>query len=413
MLLSLGVEFLGGLRHNCQGGIDMKDRTLLMIPGPIEFEPAVLGALGAPTASHVAPDFIEVFGHALEQMRDVWKCPSGQPFIVAGSGTLAMEIPAANLVEPGDRVLVISTGYFGERYAEILKRYGADVRILSAPLGGTVDQDQIETELKGNSYQLMTFTHVDTSTAVRVDAKVMGKLGQKYGVLTILDGVCSIGGEECYQEEWGIDVALTASQKAIGVPPGLALLVVGPKAMAAWQKRKTTVANYYADWSNWLPIMEAYEARKPSYFGTPPVNLVCALHVSLGQILAEGVENRFKRHQKIGSACRAAVKALGLQQIPTASQHAAATLTAPCYPPGVVPGEFLSQVKAAGVILAGGLHPQVRNSYFRIGHMGAVSAGDLLATIGAVEKGLSASGFSFEAGIGVSAAQRLLLGSHT
>jgi alanine-glyoxylate transaminase/serine-glyoxylate transaminase/serine-pyruvate transaminase len=383
----------------------MKDRTLLMIPGPIEFEPAVLGALGAPTASHVAPDFIEVFGQSLERMRTVWKTPSGQPFIIAGSGTLAMEIPAANLVEPGDRVLVISTGYFGERYAEILKRYGAEVEILSAPLGGIVDPDQIETELKKNVYKLMTFTHVDTSTAVRVDPKPLGKLGQKYGVLTILDGVCSIAGEELDQEEWGIDVALTASQKAIGVPPGLALLVAGPRAMAAWKKRNAPVTNYYADWNNWLPIMEAYEAGNPSYFGTPPVNLVCALHVSLGQILAEGLENRFKRHKKIGAACRDAVKALGLNQVPITSEYAASTLTAPCYPPGVIPGEFLSRVKAAGVILAGGLHPQIKNTYFRIGHMGAVSAGDLLATIGAVEKGLLACEYHFEPGTGVAAAQ--------
>jgi alanine-glyoxylate transaminase / serine-glyoxylate transaminase / serine-pyruvate transaminase len=391
----------------------MKDRSLLMIPGPIEFEPAVLAALGAPTASHVAPDFIEVFGGSLEQMKDLWRCPSGQPFVIAGSGTLAMEIAAANLVEPGDRVLVISTGYFGERYAEILKRYRAEVRILSAAPGETVDPGQIESELNSNRYKLMTFTHVDTSTAVRVDAKAMGKLGQRYGVLTLLDGVCSIGAEELYQEEWGIDVALTASQKAIGVPPGLALLVAGPRAMEAWRQRKSAVVNYYADWSNWLPIMEAYEAGKPGYFGTPPVNLICALRVSLGQILAEGLENRFKRHQKIGFACRAAIEALGLRQIPTASPHAASTLTAPCYPPGIVPGEFLSRVKEAGVILAGGLLPQMKNTYFRIGHMGAVGQGDLLATIGAVEEGLSACGYRFEAGVGLTAAQRVLLGSHT
>ena len=243
----------------------MKDRTLLMIPGPIEFEPAVLAALAAPTASHVAPDFIEVFGQSLERMRGLWKSPSGQPFIIAGSGTLAMEIPAANLVEPGDRALVISSGYFGERYAEILKRYGAEVTILFAPPGSIVDPEQIEIELKKNTYKLMTFTHVDTATAVRVDPKPLGQLGRKYGVLTILDGVCSIAGEELYQDEWGIDVALTASQKAIGVPPGLALLVAGPNAMTAWKKRKAPTANYYADWNNWLPIMEAYEARKPGY----------------------------------------------------------------------------------------------------------------------------------------------------
>jgi len=271
----------------------MKNRTLLMIPGPIEFEPAVLAALGAPTTSHVAADFIEVFGQALERMRKVWLCPAGQPFIMAGSGTLAMDTAVVNLIEPGDKALVISTGYFGERYAELLKRYAVEVTLLGAPPGDVVELDKIEAELKKKSYKLMTFTHVDTSTAVRVDPRPLGKLGRKYGVLTVLDGVCSIAGEEMRQEEWGIDVAFTASQKAIGVPPGLALLVAGPGAMKTWRERKTPVSHYYGDWNNWLPIMEAYEARKPGYFATPPVNHICALNVSLGQILAEGWSSGF------------------------------------------------------------------------------------------------------------------------
>ena len=144
----------------------MKDRTLLMIPGPIEFEPAVLQALGAPTTSHVAPDFIEAFGQALERMREVWLCPSGQPIVLAGSGTLAMDTAACNIIEPGEKALVLSSGYFGERYAQLLSRYGADVMVLSAPLGETVDVDAVEQALSQNSYKLMTITHVDRSTAI-------------------------------------------------------------------------------------------------------------------------------------------------------------------------------------------------------------------------------------------------------
>jgi len=388
----------------------MKDRTLLMIPGPIEFEPAVLQALGAPTTSHVAPNFIEAFGQALERMREVWLCPSGQPFVVAGSGTLAMDMAGANLIEPGDKALVLSTGTFGERYAELLARYGAEVTVLSAPLGGTVDLEEVEAALRNGSYKLMTVTHVDTSTGVRVDPQPLGALGQEYGVLTVLDGVCSVAGEELHQEAWSIDLALTASQKAIGVPPGLALLVAGPRVMDAWRARQTPVGNYYADWSRWLPIMEAYEARRPSYFGTPPVNLICALNVSLGQILAEGMEARFARHRRLGEACKAAIGALGLDQVPTDPAHAAATLTAPYYPEGITGPDLLPKVKAAGAILAGGLHPQIKARYFRIGHMGATKPGDLLATIGALETGLHGCGYAFEPGVGVAAAQRVLVG---
>jgi len=388
----------------------MKDRTLLMIPGPIEFEPAVLEALGAPTTSHVAPEFIEAFGQALERIREVWLSPSGQPFVIAGSGTLAMDLAGANLVEPKDRALVLSTGVFGDRFEDLLTRYGAQVTVLRAPLGGTVPLEEVEAALKDGSYTLMTFTHVDTSTGVRVDPQPLGALGRKYNVLTVLDGVCSVAGEELRQEEWGIDVALTASQKAIGVPPGLALLVAGPRAMEAWRSRKTPVGNYYADWGNWLPIMEAYEARKPSYFGTPAVNLVCALNVSLGQILEEGMEARFARHRKLGQAFQAAIRALGLSQVPTNVEYAASTLTAPYYPENVTGQDLLPKVRAAGAILAGGLHPQIKARYFRIGHMGATKPGDLLATIGALEAGLLGCGVEFEPGAGVAAAQRVLLG---
>ena len=386
----------------------MKDRTLLMIPGPIEFEPEVLSALGAPTASHVAANFIDAFGQAIERMREVWLSPSGQPFIVAGSGTLAMDIPAANLIEPGDKALVVSTGYFGDRYEDLLKRYGAEVTKINAEPGSMVNLNEVESALKNGSFKLMTFTHVDTSTAVKVDPKVMGELGQKYDVLTILDGVCSVAGEEIRQDEWGIDIVLTASQKAVGVPPGLALLVASPKAVNTWKKRGSSVSNYYADWKNWLPIMEAYEARKPSYFGTPPVNLIFALNVSLRQILEEGMDARFTRHKKIGSACHAAIKALGMDMVPNDIGYAASTLSAPRYPEGVNGGELLPHIKSAGVILAGGLHPEIKTEYFRIGHMGAVRPGDLLATIGAIEAGLAKCGHKFEKGAGVSAAQKIL-----
>ncbi len=387
----------------------MKDRTLLMIPGPIEFEPAVLQALGAPTTSHVSPDFIDTFGRSLERMRQVWGAPSGQPFVVAGSGTLAMDMAGANMIEPGDRALVLSTGVFGERFEDLLSRYGAHVTTLRFPIGETVDFEEVDAALKDGDYKLMTGTHVDTSTGVRIDAERFGSVGRKYGVFTLLDGVCSTAGEAIHQESWGLDIVLTASQKGIGVPPGLALLVAGPRAIEAFRMRTTPTANYYADWGQWIPIMQAYEARRPSYFGTPPVNLIAALDVSLGQILTEGLDTRFGRHQRLGAACRAAMRALGLGQVPTNDDHAANTLTAPRYPEGVSGTDLLPKIRKAGAILAGGLHPEISSDYFRIGHMGATNHGDLLATIGAIEAGLRDCGYTFEPGKGVAAAQRLLV----
>ncbi len=383
----------------------MKKRTLLMIPGPIEFEPAVLSAMGDPTTSHLAPGFIEAFGGSQEQLRRVFNSPSGQPLVLAGSGTLAMDCAGANLVEPGDKALVINTGYFSERFAAILQRYGAMVTILPVQVGGRPDLEQIKSALKSDSYKLMTITHVDTSTAVLADVQQVSELGQKYGVLVIVDGVCSVAGEELQMDAWGVDLALTASQKAIGVPPGLALLMIGPRAMQKFQNRTTPVLNYYADWTNWLPIMQAYEARKPGYFGTPPVNLIFALHVSLGQILAEGMPKRCARHIAISRACKAGVQALGLSQVPLKPEFAAHTLTAPRFPQGVNGAEFLAGVLKAGVTLAGGLYPTIRTEYFRIGHMGAATLADILVTISAIESALAGCGHKFIPNVGVDAAQ--------
>jgi len=382
----------------------MKDRSLLMIPGPIEFEPDVLKALGAPTTSHVAPGFIDAFGRALENMRDVWLCPEGQPFVVAGSGTLAMELAGANLVEPGDRALVLSTGVFGERFEDLLSRHGADVTVLRAPVGQTLDLNQVEDALKSGEYKVLTITHVDTSTAVRMPIRSIGEMAQRHNVLSIVDGVCSVAGEEIRQGEWGLDVVLTASQKAIGVPPGLALLVASQQAMETFARRSTPVRSYYADWAKWLPIMKAYEDRKPSYFGTPAVNLVVALDVSLRQIVAEGMVSRFTRHEHLASAFRAGASALGLGFVATELDHRANTLTACRYPDGVAAADLLPAIKRAGVIVAGGLHPEIKTEYFRVGHMGAVCMGDILATLGAIDTGLRSVGHEIQAGVGVAAA---------
>ncbi len=374
----------------------MKGRKLLMIPGPIEFEPEVLQAMGMPTQSHVAPDFIETFGNSLELMREVWKSPKGQPFIVAGTGTLAMDMAAANLVEQGDRVLVISTGYFGHRFKDIMDRYGADTTILEAPIGEVVSLEAIEKELKTNNYKALTITHVDTSTGVLVDPKPIAQLAKKYNTLSILDGVCSVAGEEIDQDEWGLDVVLTGSQKAIGVPPGLALLVASQKAMEVWKKRKTPVSNYYADWNNWLPIMNAYEERRPSYFGTPAVNLIVALETSLKIIAAEGMEKRVKRHQTLAKAFRAGISSLNLDILPKRNEIAANTLTAAYYPGGIDGAALLSKIAESDVILAGGLLSEIKSKYFRIGHMGSVSANDLIAVLGALERALSELGHDFK-----------------
>mgnify|MGYP006139814379 CR=1 FL=1 len=389
----------------------MKGRKLLMIPGPIEFEPNVLQALGSATTSHVDPNFIEVFGKSLELMREVWRSPKGQPFIVSGTGTLAMDMAAANLIEEGDSVLVISTGYFGKRFKDIADRYGANTTILEAPLGEVISLQRIEKELKTKHYKALTITHVDTSTGILADPKPIAKLAQKYNTLSILDGVCSVAGEEIKQDQWGLDVVLTGSQKAIGVPPGLALLMVSKTAMEVWRNRKTPVFNYYSDWNNWLPIMRAYEERKPAYFGTPPVNLIVALETSLKIICKEGMRERVKRHQILAKAFRAGISSLKLETIPKTNKIAANTLTAAYYPEGIDGATLLTKIANNNVIIAGGLLPELKTSYFRIGHMGSVSVNDLIAVLGALERALLELGHNIVPGKSLETFQNELLTS--
>jgi alanine-glyoxylate transaminase/serine-glyoxylate transaminase/serine-pyruvate transaminase len=342
-------------------------------------------------------------------MRDVWKSPKGQPFIVAGTGTLAMDMAAANLIEQGDNVLVISSGYFGKRFKDILDRYGANTTILEAPLGKVVSLEAIEKELKTGSYKALTITHVDTSTGLLVDPKPIAHLAKKYNTLSILDGVCSVAGEALNQDEWGLDVVLTASQKAIGVPPGLALLMVSEKAMQVWKNRKTPVPNYYADWNNWLPIMRAYEERRPSYFGTPAVNLIVALETSLKIICKEGMDARVKRHQRLARAFRAGIVSLNLVMLPKTNAIAAHTLTAVYYPEGINGAELSAQMVDSNVIIAGGLLPEIKTTYFRVGHMGSVSSNDLMAVLAALERALLELGYHIESGKSLGAFQNELL----
>lgn len=385
----------------------MTERSLLMIPGPIEVEPEVMRAVGRAAPSHMDPDFARAFGRALGRMREVFGAPSGQPFAVAGSGTLAMEMAVANVIEPGDRAVVVNTGYFSDRMGAILERLGARVDHVRAPVGGAPEIAEVERAVAAEATKLVTITHVDTSTGVLADVEGYARAAKAHGALSAVDGVCATGGERFLQDAWGVDVCLTASQKAIGVPPGLALVMAGPRAIEAWKARKAKVPSLYLDWGEWLPIMQGYEKGAPGYFATPAVNLIAGLDVSLAELVAEGMEARFARHRRMAGAFRAAFRALGLMLLPLREEITANTLSAVCYPEGV-DVSLVGRVKAEGVVIAGGLHPQAKAKYFRVGHMGAIAPSDVMATVGAIERGLAASGYRFDLGAGLAAAQRAL-----
>ncbi|HEV7517980.1 MAG TPA: aminotransferase class V-fold PLP-dependent enzyme [Thermoanaerobaculia bacterium] len=376
----------------------MANAPLLMIPGPVEVSPAVLQAFGAPPPGHTGAPLIESFGRALERMRQVWQAgPESQPFVLTGGGTVAMDMVTANLTQPGDRVLVVDTGYFSDRIAEMLRRQGAEVIAVEAAVGEAPGPDEVRSAISAHGpFQALYATHVDTSTGVRIDPEPLARLAREHGMLSIFDGVCATAGERFAMAAWDADVYLTASQKALGLPPGLALLVASPRALAVRAGRAgkgTPAPPMYLDWEQWLPVMRAYEERRPSYFSTPATNLILALEVGLGEILEQGVEARFAAHGRAASALRAAWRELGLTLVPAREELASNLLSALRFPAGV-DGTLVRRILDHGVAVAGGLHPAIRNEYFRVGHMGFVTGRPelLRRTVAAVAAGLREAG---------------------
>ncbi|WP_394838222.1 aminotransferase class V-fold PLP-dependent enzyme [Pendulispora rubella] len=377
----------------------MSERPLLMIPGPIEISDAVREAVSGPPPGHLAPPVIAAFGHALRRMREVWLSgPSSQPLIVSGSGTLAMEIAVFNVLQPGDRALVVHTGYFSARMADMLKRRSVEVTVVAAPFGEAPASAEVAASLARAAEAKLPFkavfvTHVDTSTGVRADAETLVGLAKNHGALSIVDGVCATAAERFDMAGWGADVYLTASQKAIGLPPGLALLVFSERALEA-RARLTHAPPLSMDLDSWLPIMRAYEAGQPSYFATPATPLIMALSVGLGEILSDpkGMAGRFALHERAARAMRAAWASLGLTLVPAREEITANTLSAIRYPDGV-DVSAIPRVLANGAIIAGGLDPDNKAKYFRVGHMGysATQPAHLLRTIRAVALGIGRS----------------------
>ncbi|MEM1563310.1 MAG: alanine--glyoxylate aminotransferase family protein [Candidatus Bathyarchaeia archaeon] len=381
----------------------MFERELLMIPGPTNVAPSVLRAMSMPPLSHTSPEFSVIFKEALNNLKKVFMTES-EVFVVAGSGTLALEMAVANIVEPGDKVLNIVSGFFGQYFVEICKAYGAVSRVLEVPYGMAVKPEQVREALKEGGFKAATVTHVETSTGVANPIREIGEIVRKYSdTFYIVDTVCSLGGMEVRVDDWGIDVCVSGSQKCIGVPPGLALVAISQKALEYLERRKTPVGLWYGSFKNWLPVM-----RDPTkYFATPPVNMICALHEALKLLLDEGLEKRFRRHHVLAEAFRAAINALNLK-IVAEKGYESDTVTAVYYPEGIDDNQFRSEMKNRGIVVASTLGP-LKGKGFRVGHMGNVNQNDITATISAIELTLKHLGYNFSLGSGMKAAEEKIL----
>ncbi|MEW6546174.1 MAG: alanine--glyoxylate aminotransferase family protein [Bacillota bacterium] len=346
----------------------MGDRTLVLIPGPTPVVDEILEGLARPVLAHTDPRFVEVFRCVIARVRQLMG--AREAFVVAGTGTLAMEMALVNTVAPGERVLVVSHGYFGDRFVPLAQAFGIEVDVLRAEWGKRVPVEEIRAQLGRRRYRAVTVTHVDTSTGVAADIAAVGPVIREAGALFILDGVCATGGIDEDMETYGIDVVLTGSQKALGVPPGLALVGFGPRALEV-RAALVRVPAYYCDIANWRPVME-----EPSrYFATPAVNMVVAMDVALDIVFREGPSRRYQRHLAYGRGMRAAMRVLGFEPL-AAEEEAAPTTTTVRYPDGLDDATFRNLMAARGVTVAGALG-SLAGKAFRVGHMGNVTVAEL------------------------------------
>ncbi|RPD76463.1 PLP-dependent transferase [Lentinus tigrinus ALCF2SS1-7] len=384
-------------RSSAMSTFKQEPHKLLVIPGPIEVTDEVLYANAHPSMSHVSADFIPVFGDCIRMLRELLFTQDAQPFIIAGSGTLGWDQVAANLVEPGENALVLNSGYFGDSFSDCLRTYGAKVDEIVAPFGDAVALSDLEAALKQKKYKVVTFTHVDTSTGVLSDAKGIAAAVKKVSpdTLVVADCVCSVASEEIRFDEWGLDIVLTASQKGLGTPPGLSVLVASQKAVKVFETRATPVTSYYGSWKKWLPIMKAYESGSAAYFATPPVNLIYAFNASLRQITKQSpsVEERFRLHRETSARIKKAAEELGLKQLPVKPSVAANGMTACYFPEGLTAADLIPSLVKKDVVVAAGLHKDYKLKYFRIGHMGISaidsSRGDVDKVIAALKESLA------------------------
>lgn len=369
-------------------------QKLVAIPGPTPVVRSIQDEMGREIVAFGDPSFVKDYKELLNDMMEIWDA-TGQVFVIAGTGTMSMEMAIANTVRTGDNILIVSHGFFGNRFIEICERRGINVDVIQSEWGKIVPVAEIEKKLSEKQYHAVTVTHVDTSTGVAAPVAEIGEMMKKFPeTLYIVDGVCATAGEPERLNSMNIDIIITGSQKAFGVCPGLAILWASEKALAR-RKSFGMIPDYYIDFEKWIPIME-----DPSkYFATPAVNLIWALKESVNIIKKEGIENRYQRHIKYAKATQAALEALGFT-ILAEKEHRATTLSNVIYMDGIKDLEFRTILAEEGAMVAGGLAAYA-GKMFRFGHMGNIDEHYLVSVLGAIERTLVRCGIEIEMGKGV------------
>lgn len=375
-------------------------KRLLLTPGPTPIPPEVVAAMATPLPHHRSPEFKELLVRVLEKLRTVFRT-SDDVLLFAASGTGAFESAYANLLSPGDRILVVTAGHFGDRWVKVGEAYRADVEVLRYPWGARPDPDEVAARVVGRDDLAAVFVvHSETSTGATADVQAIAERTRDRSAVLVVDAISSLGATPLETEAWGLDVVVTGSQKALMTPPGLAFVSVGARAVE--RAARATNPRFYFDWARTLTAQ-----RGGSTPFTPAISLILGLDAALDRIEAVGMETMWERTRRMGAGVRAAVKALGLE-LYSPDDPDCSLVTAVTIPDGVDGDAVrLGLRDRHGITVAGGQGP-LKGRIVRFGAFGFIEPLDLVAGMAAFEQELAAAGHPVELGAGVGALTRVL-----
>lgn len=375
-------------------------KNYLLTPGPTPLPPKVLEAMSRPIIHHRTPQFQEEIKKATEGLKYVFQTKN-DVFMLASSGTGAMEAAVINLLSAGDTALVIHGGKFGERWTELCKAFAITAEVIDVEWGKAVDPKVIEQKLRTNPKIKAVFTTLcETSTGVTNDICGIGEVVKNTEAVLVVDAISGLGAIDIKTDEWHCDMVISGSQKGLMLPPGLGFISVSQKAFKLIEASKSP--RYYFDLRK---SKKAIDKTDTPF--TPAITLIIALNEALGIMKEDGLENIFARHKKMADATRAAVKALGLELF--APGAASDAVTAAKVPQGIDGEKLVKTMRDTyGVTIAGG-QDEMKGKLIRIAHMGYIEEFDIITGISCLEKVLSQMGHKFTLGSGIKAAEEVFL----
>lgn len=358
----------------------MKDKTLLMIPGPTPVPENVLLEMAKSPVPHRSSEFSAIFDEVNENLKWIFQTKN-DVFIFASSGTGAMEAALSNIVNPGDKVLSLVIGNFGERWAKIAESHGAIAERLSVPYGEVINPADLKKRLDedvNKEIKIVTLTQSETSTGAVNDVKALCKIISEHGALSVVDGVTSVGAIDIKPDEWEIDVLVSGSQKGFMIPPGLAFLTASDKAFEVHKQCK-----YPGFYFNWSAYKKSLAQHTTPY--TPAVNLVIALHAALKMLKEEGLANVLARHKSNAMLLRNSLRQMGLKLFVEDDSKASYAVTSVYPPEGVSVPDIRRILKDDYDIIVANGQNDLKDKIFRVGTLGFVSERDILTVVGALQ----------------------------